>query len=158
MSSNKFYSLDKLKKRIKSDRKKGKKIAVANGCFDLIHVGHVRYLRGAKKVSDVLVVALNSDRSLKRLKGDNRPIIDEEGRIKIISSFEFVDYVTVFQEDTVDNVITIIKPDFLCKGSDYTEESVPEIDTVRSCEGKVVIVGGDKIRSTSDIIERINHL
>ena len=156
MSLKKFYNLEDLKLKIEIERKKNKKIALANGGFDMIHIGHVRYLKDSKKISDILIVALNSDMSLRKLKGKKRPIIGEKGRIKIISAFECVDYVTIFKEDTVTEVLLATKPDFHCKGSDYTTESVPESDTVKSYKGKVAIVGGEKIRSTSEIIEEIN--
>jgi len=128
---------------------------LANGCFDIIHIGHIRYLFEARQTADVLVVALNSDESLKKMKGEDRGIIDEAGRIQIVSSFYCVDYVTLFCELTVDQVLKKLKPDYHCKGSDYTPETVPERDTVRSYGGQIAIVGGDKIRSTSDIIDSI---
>ena len=103
------------------------------------------------------MVALNSDKSLKKLKGDKRAILDENARVRIIASFECVDYVTIFHETTVDNVLLTLKPDVHCKGSDYTVDTVPERETVKSYGGKVAIVGGDKIRSTSHIIEDIRN-
>ena len=158
MSFNKFYNLKDLLPRINAEREQHKTITLANGGFDLLHIGHVRYLKDAKKISDILIVALNSDESLRRLKGKRRPIIDQKGRIKILSSIEYVDYVTLFDEDRVSNVLLAIKPDYHCKGSDYTVESVPEIDTVKSYNGKTAIVGGDKVRSTSEIIKVIKQL
>ena len=155
MSLTKYYPLEQLKIKLDEERHKGKTIALANGGFDLIHIGHIRYLKGAKEVADILVVALNSDTSLKQIKGESRAILDEKSRIRIIASFDCVDYVTVFQETTVDQVLLILKPDFQCKGSDYTVETVPERHTVESYGGRVAIVGGDKIRSTSIIIEDI---
>lgn len=152
---DKFYTLEQLEPLLAGERKKKKTVALANGGFDLIHIGHIRYLKGAKETADILVVALNSDSSLKKLKGEKRAVLDEASRVRIIASFECVDYVTVFEETTVDNVLLTLKPDFHCKGSDYTVDTVPERETVKSYGGKIAIVGGDKIRNTSDIIEGI---
>ena len=155
MNSTKFHRLTELLTVLEKERKQGKTIALANGGFDLLHIGHIRYLEGAKETADILVVALNSDRSLKTLKGESRAILDQESRVKIMSAIECVDYVTVFDELTVDNILLTIKPDFHCKGSDYTVDTVPERETVRSYGGSIAIVGGDKIRSTSIIIEKL---
>jgi rfaE bifunctional protein nucleotidyltransferase chain/domain len=154
----KFYPLDLLKTIIEEEKRNNKTIALANGGFDLIHIGHVRYLREAKKTADILVVALNSDKSLKLLKGNKRAIIDEKGRVTIISSLECVDYVTIFDEKSVDNVLLTLKPNFHCKGSDYSVNTVPEKDTVYSYGGKIAIVGGKKVRSTSEIITHIKKV
>lgn len=155
MHSNKFFPLEQLQEEIEAIRHRPQTVALANGGFDLIHIGHIRYLQAAKKVADILVVALNSDRSLRQLKGENRPIIDEAGRLQIIASMACVDYVTVFDDLTVDRVLLALKPDFHCKGSDYTPETVPERETVLSYGGNIAIVGGDKVRSTSEIIKTI---
>jgi D-glycero-beta-D-manno-heptose 1-phosphate adenylyltransferase len=155
MSLTKFYPLAELREVLKQERVQHKTIALANGGFDLIHVGHIRYLKGARAVADILVVALNSDASLKKLKGDSRAILDQESRIRLMAAFECVNYVTLFDESTVDNVLLTLKPDFHCKGSDYTVDSVPEKETVKSYGGKIAIVGGDKIRSTSTVIKDI---
>lgn len=155
MNSNKFFEIKTLKKKIIDERKNHKTIAFANGGFDLIHIGHIRYLKAAKKKADILIVALNSDKSLKNLKGKNRAIINEKGRIKIVSSFECVDYVTLFNDKTVDKILLMLKPDFHCKGSDYTKDTVPEKETVKSYKGKIAIVGGGKIHSTSEILKKI---
>lgn len=154
---NKYYELSELKVILDRERSAGKTIALANGGFDLVHVGHVHYLQGAKQEADILVAALNSDSSLKRLKGDHRAVLDEASRIRIISSFHSVDYVTVFGEQTVDRVLQTLKPDVHCKGSDYTPETVPERDTVRAYGGRTAIVGGPKIRNTSDIIKSVRR-
>lgn len=153
MSLSKFFPLEELKTRIEAERRQNKKIALANGGFDLLHIGHVRYLQAAKKTADILVVALNSDSSLEKLKG--RVIIPQQGRIRLISAFACVDYVTIFENHRVDRVLLTLKPDFHCKGSDYTAETVPERETVCSYGGKIAIVGGAKIRSTSWILEEI---
>ncbi|MCP5051758.1 MAG: adenylyltransferase/cytidyltransferase family protein [bacterium] len=155
MSLSKFHTLDRLKRVLDEERNKNKTVALANGGFDLIHIGHIRYLTGAKQTADILVVALNSDESLKKLKGDSRAILEENARIRLMASFQCVDYVTLFNETTVDNVLLTLKPDVHCKGSDYTVETVPERETVKSYGGKIAIVGGDKIRSTSVIIEEL---
>jgi rfaE bifunctional protein nucleotidyltransferase chain/domain len=158
MPCPKFYPLPELAERIVAAKKLGKTIVLANGGFDLIHVGHIRYLQQAKAQGDILVVALNSDRSLKKLKGAARALIDEQGRILIISALACVDYVTLFDENRVDNILLTITPDVHCKGSDYTLESIPERDIVRSYGGAMAIVGGEKVRSTSLIIMKIKEL
>ena len=151
----KFYSLKDLSRIIQGHKKEGKKIVLANGCFDLIHVGHIRYLKESKKQGDLLVVAVNSDSSVRKLKGEGRPLLGEQERIEILSSFYFVDYVTLFDELDVSRVILALKPDIQAKGSDYTEETVPEKSVVRGYGGKVAITGGPKVRSASEIAEQI---
>ncbi|MFB0564106.1 MAG: adenylyltransferase/cytidyltransferase family protein [Candidatus Aminicenantaceae bacterium] len=154
----KIQSLSLLKEIIREKKKKGKRIVLANGCFDLIHPGHIRYLRAAKEKGDILVVALNSDSSVRKLKEKGRPLLDQKERAEIISSFSFVDYVTIFNENTVENVLLILEPDIHAKGSDYTKNTVPEKKVVKSYGGSIAIVGGAKINSTSDIIKRIASL
>jgi len=151
----KLYSLTQLKKIILDHKKKGQRIVLANGCFDLIHVGHIRYLKESKKKGDILVVALNSDASIRKLKGKGRPILSEKARIEIIKSFTFVDYITTFEEQNVEKVLLNLKPDIHAKGSDYTEETVPERETVKGYGGTIAITGGPKIKFTSQIIEEI---
>jgi len=158
MPSRKFFPLGRLKAEIARHKQVGKTIVLANGGFDLIHVGHIRYLQQAKSLGDVLVVALNSDSSLRRLKGSGRALIDERGRVRIISALACVDYVTLFAEDTVERVLLALTPHFHCKGSDYSLDSIPERDIVRNYGGKMAIVGGDKVRSTSRIIQKIKEL
>ncbi len=155
MLSNKFKSREELVNITQRLRKEGKTIAFANGGFDLLHIGHIRYLKAAKETADILIIALNSDKSLKALKGKKRAIIDEDGRVKLLSAIKYIDYVTLFDELTVTELLLKLKPDFHCKGSDYTEETVPERATVLSYGGKIAIVGGDKVRSTSLIVEEI---
>ena len=152
---NKLATLDELKPILARARKDKKTIVLANGCFDLIHVGHVRYLRDAASRGDVLVVAINSDKSVRRLKGPGRPLLPEEDRAEIISAFSVVDHVLIFGEPNVERVLTELKPDIHAKGSDYTEETVPERDTVRRIGGRVAIAGGPKVRNTSDVIRTI---
>jgi rfaE bifunctional protein nucleotidyltransferase chain/domain len=136
-------------------RAAGKRLVLANGCFDLLHVGHVRYLEGAKALGDVLVVALNSDASVRRLKGPGRPIMTEGERAEIVAALSPVDHVVVFDEDTVAGVIARLRPDVQAKGTDYTEDTVPERDTVRAAGGRVAIAGDPKDHSTRDLIASI---
>lgn len=151
----KLLSISRLKKIIQEQKKKGKRVVLANGCFDLIHPGHIRYLREAKGQGDILVVALNSDSSVRKLKGEGRPILNQKERVEIISSFSFVDHLTTFKEINVEKVLLALKPDIHAKGSDYTMDTVPEKETVKSYGGAVAIVGGAKINSTSEIIKRM---
>ena len=136
-------------------RAEGKRLVLANGCFDLLHVGHVRYLEGAKALGDVLVVALNSDASVRRLKGPGRPIMSEGERAEIVAALAPVDRVLVFDEDTVDGVVARLRPDVQAKGTDYTEDTVPERETVRAAGGRVAIAGDPKDHSTRDLIATI---
>ena len=138
-----------------NDKNQDQKIVLANGCFDLIHIGHIRYLRASKKRGDILVVALNSDSSVRRLKGRGRPLLKLKERVNIISSFSFVDYITSFEELNVKKVLLALKPDIHAKGSDYTKETVPEKETVKGYGGDIAITGGPKVKSTSQIIEEI---
>jgi rfaE bifunctional protein nucleotidyltransferase chain/domain len=151
----KLYTLYQLVKIIQEHKKRGQKVVLANGCFDLIHVGHIRYLKESKKKGDILVLALNSDSSIQKLKGKGRPILNQEERAVIASSFYFVDYITFFDEPNVEKVLLALKPDIHAKGSDYTEETVPEKETVKGYGGTIAITGGPKIKSTSQIIKQI---
>ena len=140
--------------RITAEKAKGTRIVLANGCFDVLHVGHVRYLQGARALGDLLVVGINSDRQVARLKGTGRPILSEPDRAELIASLEAVDLVTIFDEPTVTELLLALKPDVHAKGTDYTEETVPERDVVRSYGGSVRIVGDPKDHSTSELIRR----
>jgi rfaE bifunctional protein nucleotidyltransferase chain/domain len=151
----KIKPLEELERIVSSAKTEGKTVALANGCFDLLHVGHVRYLRGAKERADVLVVGINSDSSVKRLKGPERPYINEQDRLTMIAAIEHVDYVTVFDSPTVDSILLRLKPDFHAKGTDYTEETVPEKDIVASYGGKVIITGDPKEHSSTNVIAKI---
>lgn len=153
--SPKIKSIRSLKKSVAQARQAGQSIVLANGCFDLIHVGHIRYLKAAKKKGDLLVVALNSDRSVRQLKGADRPFLNEQERAFIIASFWFVDYVTIFDSLRVDRLLRILRPDWHVKGSDYTRATVPEKDTAKKLGIKTAIVGGPKVRSTSSLIRSI---
>lgn len=143
--------------RIKDHRDRGQKIVLANGCFDVLHVGHIRYLQGARALGDLLVVGVNSDQQVKILKGEGRPIMPEEHRAEIVASIEAVDYVTIFEEPTVEQLLLAIRPDIHAKGTDYTEETVPERAVVRSYGGRVAIVGDPKDHSTSEMLRRVNR-
>ncbi len=158
MRCARYLPLGQLAEAVAREKGAGKTIVLANGGFDLIHVGHIRYLQQAKALGDILVVALNSDSSLKELKGAARALIDEGGRVRIIGALTCVDYVTLFAERTVEGVLLAITPHFHCKGSDYTLESIPERDVVRGYGGQLAIVGGEKVRSTSLVIRRIKEL
>ena len=139
-------------------KKSKRKIVLANGCFDLLHAGHIKYLEGAREKGDLLIVAMNSDASIRRLKGPGRPLLKARDRVALVSAFDCVDYVIIFSGSTVKQVLQTIQPDIHAKGGDYSVETVPERDVVLSYGGRVVIAGGTKIRSTTDLIERIKKL
>ena len=141
--------------RVKSLRAKGLTIAFANGCFDLLHVGHIRYLEAAKAEADVLVVAINDDRSVCALKGPGRPILSAAHRAELVAALRAVDLVTIFSEQTVTPLLTVLQPDVHCKGTDYTVNTVPERETVRAYGGRTAIVGDPKDHSTRDLLSRI---
>ncbi len=145
--------LASLKEVLEKEKSKGKRVVLANGAFDLFHAGHIRYLKGAKEKGDILVVAVNSDRSVKRLKGPGRPIFPLEERIEILSSLELVDYIIPFDEDTVDHILRELKPHVHAKGTDYTEDTVPEVETARSQGTEVAIVGDPKNHSSTGTAE-----
>jgi rfaE bifunctional protein nucleotidyltransferase chain/domain len=135
-------------------RSAGATIILANGCFDLFHVGHLRYLEGAKALDGLLVVAVNSDKQARLLKGDGRPIFAEKERAELVSGLKCVDLVTIFDEPTVEELIRAIRPDYHAKGTDYTVDTVPERAIVRECGGQVAIVGDPKDHSSTDIISK----
>ena len=155
---NKFQPFKNLKSTIQNLKKEGKRIVFANGIFDILHVGHIRYLESAKELGDILIVALNSDSSARKLKGEERPIMPLEERVEIISSIQAVDYVTSFEEENADKILAILKPHIHAKGTDYTTETVPEKDVVASFGGKIAIAGDPKAHSTKDIIKQIKRL
>ena len=146
---------DELIHRVASARESGARIVFANGCFDVLHVGHVRYLAGARELGDVLVVGVNSDEQVALQKGAGRPVMPASERAEIVAAFEPVTYVTIFDEPTVEQILLALKPDVHAKGTDYTTETVPERDVVRSYGGQVAIVGDPKDHSTSAIIARL---
>ena len=133
-------------------RSSGNKIILANGCFDLLHVGHVRYLQGAKHLGSILVVGINSDKQVAALKGAGRPVITESERAEVISALSCVDFVTIFEEPTVTELIYAIRPDVHTKGTDYTVDTVPEREIIREIGGIVAIVGDPKDHSSTDLI------
>ncbi|HEV2177709.1 MAG TPA: adenylyltransferase/cytidyltransferase family protein [Terriglobia bacterium] len=136
-------------------RRAGQRIAFANGCFDLLHVGHVRYLKGSREQGDVLVVGVNSDRTVTALKGPGRPLLPVEARAELVSALESVDYVVVFDELTVEGVLRELRPDVHCKGTDYSERTVPEREVMKSLGGEVRIVGDAKRHSTRDLLAKL---
>src|SRR5437588_13032412 len=140
---------------VRRDRAAGRTIAFANGCFDLLHVGHVRYLQGAAAEADRLVVAVNDDRSVLALKGPGRPILPASDRAELVAALRGVSYVVVFSDRTVERLLTLLKPDVYCKGTDYTVESVPERASVQAYGGRTAIVGDAKAHSTSDLVARL---
>jgi|SRR5215213_5366899 len=146
---------EELVTRIEADRENGSTIVLANGCFDVLHVGHVRYLAGARQLGDVLIVGVNSDDQVARLKGDGRPILPAAERAELVDALESVTYVTIFDEPTVEQLLLALRPDVHAKGTDYTEDTVPERDVVRSYGGRVAIVGDPKDHSTSAILARL---
>jgi D-glycero-beta-D-manno-heptose 1-phosphate adenylyltransferase len=145
-------SREKLGVRVAEWRRTGEKIILANGCFDLLHVGHVRYLHDAKALGGRLVVAINSDESARQLKGEGRPLMPENERAEIVAALADVDAVVVFSEPNVRDLVREIRPDFQAKGTDYTADTVPERDAVIECGGSVRIVGDAKQHSTTDFI------
>ncbi len=144
--------------RIREAKAAGRRVVLTNGCFDLLHVGHVRYLYSAAAEGDLLVVAVNSDAGVRGLKGPGRPIQPELERAELLAALEPVDYVTLFDEPTVVEVIRALKPDVHCKGTDYTVESVPERGVVESVGGEVRIVGDNTDHATTDLVSRIRAL
>jgi rfaE bifunctional protein nucleotidyltransferase chain/domain len=151
----KTLTLEALRPLVEKLKQDGKTIVFANGCFDLLHVGHVRYLEGARRLGDALVVGLNSDDSVRQLKGAGRPLMPEGERAEILAAISFVDYIIIFQEPNVERLLLQIQPDIHCKGRDYTVDNVPERDVVLSYGGRVAIVGDPKNHSTRDLIQEV---
>ena len=145
-------SREELVHRVADARGNGARIVLANGCFDVLHVGHVRYLAGARELGDILIVGINSDQQVAAQKGHGRPVLPAAERAEIVSALESVTYVTIFDEPTVEQLLLALKPDVHAKGTDYTTDTVPERDVVRSYGGHVAIVGDPKDHSTSEII------
>jgi D-glycero-beta-D-manno-heptose 1-phosphate adenylyltransferase len=140
---------------IAEDRRAERSIAFANGCFDVLHVGHARYLEGASREANRLVVAVNDDESVRALKGSGRPVMPAADRAELVAAFAAVDYVVVFPDRTAERLLRLVRPDVHCKGTDYTPDTVPERDVVREFGGRVAIVGDPKDHSTRDLIARI---
>jgi rfaE bifunctional protein nucleotidyltransferase chain/domain len=143
--------------RVAIARKHGARIVFANGCFDILHVGHVRYLEAARALGDLLVVGINTDEQVRRLKGPGRPFVSERERAEIIAGLRAVDLVTIFQEPTVEALLLVLRPDIHAKGTDYTTETVPEREIVRAYGGRVAIVGDPKDHSSSQMVMQLNR-
>lgn len=144
-----------LVERTAADRTAGRTVAFANGCFDLLHVGHVRYLEASAREADRLIVAINDDASVRRLKGEGRPILADRDRAELVAALRCVDYVVIFPEPTVEPLLAAVRPDVHCKGTDYTVDSVPEREVVQAYGGRTAIVGDPKDHSTRDLLVRI---
>ena len=147
----------KVVEAVLSERQAGKSVAFANGCFDILHVGHLRYLQGAAREADVLVVGINGDQSVRLLKGAGRPVMAENERAEMIAAIRGVDYVTIFHERSPSALLAEMKPDVHCKGTDYTEASVPEREVVHAYGGRVAIVGDPKDHSTTAVLEKLKQ-
>jgi rfaE bifunctional protein nucleotidyltransferase chain/domain len=143
--------------RVAIARRHGARIVLANGCFDIVHVGHVRYLEAAKALGDLLVVGINADEQVRRLKGPGRPFVSERERAEVIASLRVVDFVSIFPEPTVEALLKALRPDIHAKGTDYTEETVPEREIVRAYGGRVAIVGDPKDHSSSQMVMQLNR-
>jgi rfaE bifunctional protein nucleotidyltransferase chain/domain len=146
---------NRLLARVAIARREGARVVFANGCFDILHVGHVRYLEGARALGDLLVVGINADEQVRALKGAGRPFVAERERAEIIASIRAVDFVTIFPEPTVEALLRLLRPDIHAKGTDYTLETVPERDVVRSYGGRVAIVGDPKDHSSSEMVKKV---
>jgi rfaE bifunctional protein nucleotidyltransferase chain/domain len=157
MAEKIFKDATLLQQQVESLKQQHKKIVFTNGGFNILHVGHIRSLQDAKSRGDVLVVAVNSDDSLRRLKGVNYPLIPEDERLEVLAALECVDVLTLFSEPTVDSLLLKLKPHIHAKGTDYTKESVPERETVLSYGGEIAIVGDAKDHASSSIISRIRE-
>jgi D-glycero-beta-D-manno-heptose 1-phosphate adenylyltransferase len=151
----KVYSLDVLLKQREQWRQEGKTVVFTNGCFDLLHVGHVRSIEEAAVLGDILIAGLNSDRSVRQLKGEGRPLLDEKNRGEVVAALRWVDAVVFFDEPTADATLEKLKPDIHAKGTDYTSESVPERETVLRYGGRIAITGDPKNHSTKNLIREI---
>ncbi len=158
MIEGKIKKLDVLKNILSDFKKQNKSIVFTNGCFDILHVGHVLYLEDAKREGEILVVAVNSDSSTKRLKGKNRPLVNQNDRMRILASLEAVDFVTVFDEDTPEAIVKELNPDVIVKGSDWKEDEIIGGDFVKRKGGKVVTVPFRKDYSTSSLIKKVKGL
>jgi rfaE bifunctional protein nucleotidyltransferase chain/domain len=154
-TQSKIVSRDELIRRAADERAARRTLAFANGCFDLLHVGHIRYLESAAREADVLVVAINDDESVRTLKGSGRPILPAADRAELVAALRCVDYVVIFSEPTVGPLLTALRPDVHCKGTDYTVETVPEREIVKAYGGRTAIVGDPKDHSTRDLLSRI---
>lgn len=152
---NKILPLDRLMPKIADRKNRGERIVLANGCFDVLHVGHARYLQGARREGDVLVVAVNGDQSVRALKGEGRPVLTADARARLVAGLAAVDYVVVFEEPDVTNLLSTLRPDVHAKGTDYSVDTVPERETARRLGVRIAIVGDPKQHSTRDLLARL---
>lgn len=155
---NKIITKNEIENLVKDLKNQNKTIVLTNGCFDILHIGHAEYLKEAKKLGDKLFIGINSDSSVKKLKGENRPINNEMDRAKLLSYLEFVDYLVIFEEKTADNLIDLIKPDIYVKGGDYTKESLPEYPTIEKNNAQVAFINFVEGYSTTKIIEKSKRI
>lgn len=155
MSLSKVRSLQAVSEAVEAHRREGRTVALANGVFDLLHVGHVRYLQGARELADVLVVAVNADSSTRALKGPDRPLIPEAERAELVAALSCTDLVTVFDTPDVRPILRVLRPDVHVKGTDYTEDTIPERDEVLAYGGRVAVAGDPKDHSTTELAGRI---
>jgi len=155
---NKILPLEQLALKLSERKNRGERVVLANGCFDVLHVGHGRYLEGARLEGDVLVVAVNSDESVRSLKGEGRPILPADARARLVAGLAAVSYVVIFEEPDVTRVLSILRPDVHAKGTDYTIETVPERETARRLGVRIAIVGDPKQHSTRDLLARLRAL
>jgi D-glycero-beta-D-manno-heptose 1-phosphate adenylyltransferase len=157
-SRNKILPLEELVLKVADHKSRDERIVLANGCFDVLHVGHARYLEGARREGDVLIVALNSDKSVRSLKGEGRPILPAEARARLVAGLATVSYVVIFEENDVTRLLSTLRPDVHAKGTDYTAETVPERETARRLGTRIAIVGDPKQHSTRDLLARLRTL
>lgn len=155
---NKIVDLEPLKEILNSEKDRGKRIVFTNGCFDLIHIGHIRYLKKASKLGDILVLGLNTDSSVRKLKGENRPITPENDRAEILAALEMIDYVILFNEETPLKLISELKPDILVKGADYQGKKVVGKEIVEENGGRIELIQFEEGKSTSNLIDKIRNL
>lgn len=155
---DKLLGLDRLRGTLQEERQRGRTVALANGLFDLLHVGHLRYLEAASNQADLLVVAVNSDRSARALRGPSRPVFPEDERAELVAGLACVDWVTIFEETTVEPLLRALRPDVHCKGTDYTPENLPEAALARELGIRIAIVGDPKDHHSSELIKQLRSL
>lgn len=156
-AASKVAPVEDVARAVEQAHREGRTVSLANGCFDILHVGHVRYLEGAKAQGNVLVVGINGDESVRRLKGAGRPLVEATQRALLVAGQRAVDHVVVFEDDDVKRLLLTLRPDVHCKGTDYTVDTVPERETVRSYGGRVAIVGDPKDHDTRALIDRLRR-
>ena len=154
-AASKIVSRDVLREKLEAHKQRGQRIVFANGCFDTLHVGHIRYLEGARREGDILVVGVNADSCVCELKGTGRPILDENARLQLVAALRSVDYVVLFAEPNVEALLNELRPDVHAKGTDYTADSVPERAVAEQLGIRVAIVGDPKLHSTSELLDSI---